>query len=296
MQQYLLLLLYVNILQGLELCSNTLENTKQICAKSEGYDKFANPTFPKPTEALIEIVLRSVLNVDEDKQLLEIIAYSNIRWLDTRLDLKSDLSRIKYSKEDVIDLWKPSIHFSNVVTNTNRISNRFYSYKNTSGGLWIERILLNKAVISCTMDFSDYPFDSHVCAWKIRSNESKDVTNLKIVSIQQETRNESATETEPIPLETTNLPYDIYVSPGGTGTEFVQREQRSFVLVKFSFARNKNGRLKLISAFFLPTCLFALLSLVSFLIKPEIVPGRMGMLVIIFLILITIHGNVEGPA
>ena len=63
MQQYLLLLLYVNILQGLELCSNTLENTKQICSNSESYDKFTNPDFPSPTKVLIEIVLRSELRV-----------------------------------------------------------------------------------------------------------------------------------------------------------------------------------------------------------------------------------------
>ena len=122
------------------------------------------------------------------------------------------------------------------------------------------------------MNFSNYPFDSHICYWKIRSNESQNVTKLSIASIQQETKNKTATESNPIPLETTNLLYDVFVSPtGDSGTEFVQREDRSFVLVQFSLARNQNGRLKLISAYFLPTALFAILSLVSYLIKPDIV-------------------------
>ena len=275
MQQYFILLLYIKTLQGLELCStNTLGENRKICAISEGYDKHINPDLPNPTHVSIDIVIRSVLSVDEDSQLLEIIAYSNPRWLDTRLDLKSTSKRAKHTKEEVEDLWRPSIHFSNVVTNTPRIRNRFYAFKSSTDdyGLWIERILLNKAVMLCSMNFSNYPFDSHICYWKIRSNESQNVTKLSIASIQQETKNKTATESNPIPLDTTNLLYDVFVSPtGDSGTEFVQREDRSFVLVQFSLARNQNGRLKLISAYFLPTALFAILSLVSYLIKPEIV-------------------------
>ena len=41
---------------------------------------------------------------------------------------------------------------------------------------------------------------------------------------------------------------------------------------------------------------FALLSLISYLIKPEIVPGRMGMLSVLFLIITSIHANVDGPS
>ena len=279
MEKYVLLLLYANTLQGLELCSTTAFDDKdqKICAYSEGYDQYVNPDFPKPTQVQIDIVVRSVLSVDENSQLLELVAYSNLRWFDPRLDLNDGtIQRIRPSKAEYGDLWKTSIHYSNVVTNTNR-GNKPYAYKNSSNsglttGLWIEKVLLNKAVISCRMDFSNFPFDSHICNWKIRAVDTMNVTILNIDSIQQETKNElTATVSQPIPVETTNLPYDIYVSPGAKGVEMVQREETSFILVKFLFARNKNGKLELISGYFIPTVLFAFLSLVSYLIKPEIV-------------------------
>ena len=279
MNKFVLLLLYANTLQGLEQCSTIAFNDKdqKICAYSEGYDKYVNPDFPKPTQVQIDIVVRSVLSVDENSQLLELVAYSNLRWFDPRLDLNATIQRIRPSKEEYGGLWKTSIHFSNVVTNTNRI-NRAYAYKNSSSGLWIEKVLLNKVVISCRMDFSNFPFDSHTCNWKIRAYNNINVTVLNIDSIQQETRNElTATVSQAIPVETTNLPYDIYVSPGGKGVEMVQREETSFVLVNFSFARNKNGKLELISGYFIPTGLFAFLSLVSYLIKPEIVRLTIGL-------------------
>lgn len=285
MKKFVLLLLYANTLQALELCSTTAfdDEDQKICAYSEGYDKYVNPDFPKPTQVQIDIVVRSVLSVDENSQLLELVAYSNLRWFDPRLDLKGGtIQRIKPSKAEYGDLWKTSIHYSNVVTNTNR-GNKPYAYKNSSNsglttGLWIEKVLLNKAVISCRMDFSNFPFDSHTCNWKIRAVDTMNVTILNIDSIQQETRNElTASVSQPIPVETTNLPYDIYVSPGAKGVEMVQREETSFVLVNFSFARNKNGKLELISGYFIPTVLFAFLSLVSYLIKPEIVRLTIGL-------------------
>ena len=292
MKVLFLLFLCTKPLQGLELCSTETEN---ICTKSEEYDKYLNPDYPHPTPVQIDIVMRSILSIDENSQLLEMVAYSNLRWLDTRLDLNSTTKRIKLAKEDVKNLWSTSIHFSNVVTNTNR-GNRVYAYKDLAG-VWLEKVLLNKAVVSCRMNFSDFPFDSNVCYWKLRSFENKATTILNISSIRQETKDEViASESQPVLVETTNLPYDIYVSPGPTGTEMVQREENTYVLVKFSITRSQNGRLQMISSYFLPTALFAHLSLVSYLIKPEIVPGRMGMLVILFLILVTIHGNVKGPS
>ena len=66
--------------------------------------------------------------------------------------------------------------------------------------------------------------------------------------------------------------------------------------MQFKFTRKNVGRYKLITGFYLPTGLFATLCLISYLIKPEVVPGRMGMLVVIFLIFTNIYGSLEGPS
>ena len=47
---------------------------------------------------------------------------------------------------------------------------------------------------------------------------------------------------------------------------------------------------------YLPSFMFVVTSWVSFLIKPEVVPGRMGLLVTLFLVLINIFNSVREQA
>merc|ERR1712013_919637 len=47
---------------------------------------------------------------------------------------------------------------------------------------------------------------------------------------------------------------------------------------------------------YLPSFMFVIVSWVSFLIKPEVVPGRMGLLVTLFLVLINIFNSVRAQA
>ena len=47
---------------------------------------------------------------------------------------------------------------------------------------------------------------------------------------------------------------------------------------------------------YLPSCMFVVVSWVSFLIKPEVVPGRMALLVTLFLVLINIFNSVRERA
>merc|ERR1719410_1235541 len=47
---------------------------------------------------------------------------------------------------------------------------------------------------------------------------------------------------------------------------------------------------------YLPSCMFVIVSWVSFMVKPEVVPGRMAMLVTLFLVLINIFNSVREQA
>ena len=48
-----------------------------------------------------------------------------------------------------------------------------------------------------------------------------------------------------------------------------------------------------ILTYYLPSGLFVGISWVSFLINPEVIPGRMTMLVTLFLVLINIHNTIQ---
>ena len=60
--------------------------------------------------------------------------------------------------------------------------------------------------------------------------------------------------------------------------------------------RSNVGQLKILLEFHLPTGLFGALSLISFFIPPEQVPGRIGMLMTILLISITSYSSLNMPA
>ena len=67
------------------------------------------------------------------------------------------------------------------------------------------------------------------------------------------------------------------------------------VAINFYLLRKSEKFHQLIITYYIPSGAFAFLSLFSFFVKPEMVPGRMGMLVTIFLIVIGIYKSVEAP-
>ena len=158
--------------------------------------------------------------------------------------------------------------------------------------------MVYKSFLTCDMDFSSYPFDSHTCFWKLRSHYENTIATekLTIATLQNEKNSVMASEDQPLIIDSNTLPYHIEISIGQEGIELAEGANKSTASVQFKFTRKKEGRYELMSAYFVPTGLFATLSLVSYLIKPEIVPGRMGMLVVLFLILTNIHGTVKGPS
>merc|ERR1712008_423919 len=53
---------------------------------------------------------------------------------------------------------------------------------------------------------------------------------------------------------------------------------------------------KLLASYYYPMASFAVLSLISFLINPDVIPGRMGMIVTLYLISANVYNSVEGPS
>ena len=55
----------------------------------------------------------------------------------------------------------------------------------------------------------------------------------------------------------------------------------------------RRKRVQMIFQIYLPCILFVTVSWVSFLIRPDVVPGRMALLVTLFLVLVNIFNNVR---
>ena len=65
--------------------------------------------------------------------------------------------------------------------------------------------------------------------------------------------------------------------------------------IDFALIRKHRDMEYLLGSFYLPSALFAVISLASFCIKPDTVPGRMGMIITLFLILINNYTSVAAP-
>ena len=155
------------------------------------------------------------------------------------------------------------------------------------------------------MNFANFPFDQQNCEWTYRS---KDLLSTEVIL------------KTPILYVTQSQSYTQYRSPGNDviklnnhgGLQFdasIQAKDSilvplldgddnitfSYSGVDFSFVRSANEINKLLISYYFPSGAFAILSLFSFFINPLVVPGRMGMLVTIFLVVTTTYNGVKAP-
>ena len=64
----------------------------------------------------------------------------------------------------------------------------------------------------------------------------------------------------------------------------------------FKIRLERKGRGILHHSFFIPTAVFAIVSMISFLIHPDSVPGRMGLIVTLLLISSNVYNSVKAPS
>ena len=133
-------------------------------------------------------------------------------------------------------------------------------------------------VLSCHMNFESYPLDSQKCPFLVGSYDYPS----KIVDCTSEFY--YSVETQPIlqyfiNLETENNTYELF------GHEYAMCGFN--VVLKRTMAQN------FFQVYLTPT-LLVIVSWLSFIISPQIVPGRMGLLVTIFLVIVNIFLGVKS--
>ena len=63
----------------------------------------------------------------------------------------------------------------------------------------------------------------------------------------------------------------------------------SMTQIKMNLTRTEQSRKKIFGSYHASTGIFAIISLISFFIPPDVVPGRMGLLITLYLILINAY-------
>ena len=89
------------------------------------------------------------------------------------------------------------------------------------------------------------------------------------------------------------MPFDIKLTSIKPYNESEYKYLFSYSGISLELKRSTPGLL--FGGFYFPTGIFALLSIVSFSIDLQMVPGRLGLLVTLYLIMTNVNISVEGP-
>ena len=123
--------------------------------------------------------------------------------------------------------------------------------------------------ISCAMEFQIFPFDHHECDMVFYNSQHGYSKLVMAPIVVQQGNEEIKLGDEEMEFHSQRLPFQITVQSLNTSIVKSMVWLRSGAGVRFRFARNSIGLL--LGGYYGPTATFALLSMVSYIIKPEIV-------------------------
>jgi len=248
------------------------------------YANLINKTLPWTYD--FTYFVEEITNINDKAQTISMSMYFGVSWLDPRLrinDSATEWTEVKTGPKDEVNvspeslkyIWYPELEIYGLEK-----FGRQRVLKEMSG----VRIRRNKTIhyelgvritISCRMSFDQYPLDAHTCQFQVGSYyDTKKTVQCNSHTTYNRDRQRSLQhyiEFEPLREEhkTVELPSGSYAACGFQ-IQLVRKQMQYIFQV------------------YLPSCMFVAVSWVSFLIKPEIVPGRMALLVTLFLVLINI--------
>jgi len=256
------------------------------------YYKLENRSLPWDYD--FKFVIDEISNINDKAQSMMISMYFAVSWTEPRLIINQSATewteertgpkdQVNESPETLKYIWYPELEIYGLET-----FDRQRVLKEMSG----VRIRKNKTInyelnvritISCQMNFDDYPLDAHTCQFQVGSYyDTQEIVTCKAHFIYDQDRQRSLQhflQIEDLPecFHTVDIPSGIYSACGFQVK--LQRKQMQYVVQVY-----------------LPSAMFVIVSWVSFLVKPEVVPGRMAMLVTLFLVLINIFNSVREQA
>ena len=174
-------------------------------------------------------------------------------------------------KDEHKSIWNPVITFWNLKkyqqTKTYGDDKKFFLYEANHSMWYSERFQLT---YSCYFNLQKYPHDSNECSMEYGEYEygANDVilNNAKIVYGDRKTGHGADS---PIIIDNLPYPFEFEIKSIPTFNRTIGEYNYSFTGMNLKM--NRKSFRKLISGFYYPTASFALLSMISFLIKPDVV-------------------------
>lgn len=279
-------------------CSEGL--LSEVCYKDDHYSTAVFPPGNRPVQVNMSFWFRDVVSINEEKQSITIFLNLGITWRDQRLSVNRDEGDIPWylmKTSDILDIWSPMFYLMNSLD-----VKRHGSY---GGGLtnifWYgyPSLLDYKEVMyvtfSCDMTFELFPYDKHTCYFKMRCYNGA-VQDVKLEPALYFEDSETDLQVHEIRQKSAKQNFDLLIKVEKPSETQFQSWNYSLVNLRIDMKRNQGSFEKVLIGFYIPTGIFAFMSLISFAIHPDLVPGRMGMLVTLYLILINTYSSMDAPS
>jgi len=257
------------------------------------YQKLESPTPDEPVHVDINVEILDILNVNDKEFSITMSMYFSVQWQESRIQTNRTVepdSWYPVSLEFLTDLWIPNVFIYNLK------SFQSIAVLKRLAGVWIingKDVFYNQystVTFLCPMRFERYPLDEHICRFRVGS------TNMDINFM----RFGETTLTYDDSSRNTILDYLVTVKNLAEEDRIVLYAGANYSVTGIEMRLTRHI-LKYLYIYYLPSGLFVVVSWVGFLIPPEVVPGRMAMLITLFLVLINIFNivttnspNVEG--
>merc|ERR1719474_894648 len=140
-----------------------------------------------------------------------------------------------------------------------------------------------EVIIACPMKFAAYPLDHQTCKFLVGSYIHDADQIMFTGSYGHDIANQRAQQ------------YELLAEELDYNDTFIFHANRTFSQTGFQ-VQLRRRRTPVLLQVYLTTGLFVIVSWISFIVPPEVVPGRMALLVTLFLVLVNIFNSVTGNA
>jgi hypothetical protein len=252
---------------------------------------------PLPWQYQFTFNILDVEEVNDRMQTVTLAMYFRIKWLEPRLEINNFSSEwnktdwkdgsLSYSSDILKQVWNPDLEIFGLKEFKRQSLLKEMSNAQIYRTHHIRYGVRAVATISCKMNFDRYPVDSQKCPFQVASylytENTVNCTSVFTYKLDEQRNLQYSTSIGLLPFKYQT----VFSTESGIGKRFAAC---GFYL---SLDRKRNQTFYQV---YLTSMLFVVVSWASFLINPDIVPGRMGLLITIFLVLINIFNGAKLSA
>ena len=254
------------------------------------YQHLTNASFPWIFE--FEFTIMDVKEVNDKKQTISVSMYFELAWHEPRLEINDNsedwndvrmgaTGEVDVSPEVLKYLWNPVIEIYGMTEfKSDRVLKEMMHVRiNRTRFVFYESLV--DITFSCGMkNFTKYPLDSHNCPFRVGSYSRTEETVISIGKLDLDN------------LKPRILQYSVEFEHLLDKDGIQAFDLKNFSVTGFVITLRRTKTQMFFQVYF--TCmLFVLVSWVSFLINPDVVPGRMGLLLTTLLVLVNIFNGAK---